>query len=78
MGFPLVVEQGLLADCSVQASLTLASLIAEHVLWDTAASVVVACGLSSWGSCALEHRVSSGGTRASVQFSSVAQSCPTL
>ena len=52
-GRSLVVVHGLL--------LAVVSLIVEHGLWGTRASVVEACGLSC-GSWALEHRLSSCGT----------------
>ena len=41
-----------------------ASPVAEHGLQDMWASIVAECGLSSYGSQALEHRLSSCGTRA--------------
>ena len=39
-----------------------ASLVAEHALWDAWVSVAVAPGLSSCGSRTLEHRLNSCGT----------------
>lgn len=54
-------EQGLLFNCSVPASYCGPSLIAEHRLQGTWASVVAARGLNSWGSQALEHRLNSCG-----------------
>ena len=50
-GYPLVLALWLL--------IAVASLLAEHRLSGTRASVVVACGLSSFSSRALEHRLSS-------------------
>ena len=44
--------------------IVLASLVLEHRLQGARASVVKACGLSSCGSQALEHRLSSCGARA--------------
>ena len=41
-----------------------ASLIAEHRIWGTWASVVAACELSSCGSWALEHSLSNCGAGA--------------
>ena len=38
-----------------------ASLVAEHGLEGSQASVVAACGLNSFGSQTLEHRLSSCG-----------------
>ena len=40
------------------------SLVSEHGLWGTLASVFAACGLGSFGSRILEHRLSSGGVPA--------------
>ena len=54
-GLLFVVVHGLLV--------AVVSLVAEHKLW-VQASVVVAGGLSSCGSRALEHRLSSCGARA--------------
>ena len=34
-----------------------ASLVAEHRLWGTWASALAVCGLNSYGSWALEHRL---------------------
>ena len=39
--------------------IAVASLDAEHRLWGTWASVAAACGLSSFGSQALEHKLNS-------------------
>ena len=50
-GYSLVLEFGLL--------IVLASLFAEHRLYTAWASAVAACGLSSCGSRALEHRLNS-------------------
>ena len=55
-------EQRLLSSCGARASHLLWLLVAEHGLRQVRASVVVACGLSVWGSWALEHRLSSCGT----------------
>ena len=44
--------------------IVVASLVAEHRLWGPQASAVAAPGLSSCSSPALEHRLSSYGTRA--------------
>ena len=52
----LVVMRGLL--------ILLDSLAAEHRRWGFRASVVAACGLSSCGSRAPEHRLNSHGTQA--------------
>ena len=43
---------------------TVSSLVDEHRLQGTQASVAVACRLSSCGPWSLEHRLSSCGTRA--------------
>lgn len=40
----------------------MATLVAEHRLLGAPASVTAACGLSGFGSWALEHTLSSGGT----------------
>ena len=58
MDFSLVVEQGLL--------IVVASLVVGHRLWSLPASGVAVCGLSSCVSWALEHRINSCGTRASL------------
>ena len=55
---------GLLSSCGARVSHLVASLLAEHRLKSTWASVAVTCGLSSCGSRALEHRLNSCGTRA--------------
>ena len=49
--FSLVVVHRLL--------IVVASLVAEHRLWGAKVLVVLTCGLSSWGSQALEHRLNS-------------------
>ena len=54
-------EWGLLCSCSVQALAVEAFLVAERGLQGTWASVVLACGLSSCSSQALEHQLSSCG-----------------
>ena len=41
--------------------IAVASVLVEHRLWSTRASVVVAGGHSSWDSQALEHRLHSCG-----------------
>ena len=56
-------ERGLLFVAVRRLLIAVASLVAEHRL-GMRASVVVACGLSSCGSQALERRLSSCGTRA--------------
>ena len=53
-GYSLVALLGLLT--------AVASLVAQHGLWGMWVSVVVARGLSSCSSWALEHRLSSCGT----------------
>ena len=53
-----MVEHGLLVVA--------ASLVVGHRLWSLPASVVAVCGLSSCASWALEHRINSCGTRASL------------
>ena len=57
-------ELGLLFIAVCGLLIVVASLVVEHGLWDTWASVVVALRLSSCGSQALERRLSSCGTRA--------------
>ena len=57
-GLSLVVEHGLLVVA--------ASLVVGHRLWSLPASVVAVCGLSSCASRALEHRINSCGTQASL------------
>ena len=57
-------EEGLLFIAVCRLLIAVASPVAEHRLQGTWASVVVACGLSSCGSWALEHRLSSCGARA--------------
>jgi len=52
-GYSLVAVCGLL--------IAVASFVGEHGLWGSRASVVVACGLSSCGSWAPEHRFNSFG-----------------
>ena len=52
-GLPFLAGRGLL--------MAVACLVVEHGLWGTQASVVVACGLSSW---APEHRLNGCGTQA--------------
>ena len=44
--------------------IAVACLVAQHRLYGEQASVVVACGLSSCDSQALEHRLSSSGAEA--------------
>ena len=55
------VEQGPLSSFGVRLLIVVASLVVEHRLQGTRASVVVAYGLSSFGSWALEHRLDSCG-----------------
>ena len=54
-------ERGLLFVAVRGLLIAVASLVAEHGLESAGASVDVACGLSSCGSWALEHRRSSCG-----------------
>ena len=68
-GFSLVeASRGYLLSSLVVLALLIgvASLIVEHGLLGVRASVVAARSLSSCGSWALEHRLNSGGTRASL------------
>ena len=55
-GYSLIVVHGLL--------ITVASLVAEHRLKGSQASIAAACGLSSCDSQVLEHRLNSCGTQA--------------
>ena len=57
-------EPGLLFIAELRLLITLASLGAEHGLWGARASVVVALGLISCRSRALEHRLNSCGAPA--------------
>ena len=57
-------EQGLLFIAMHRLLIAVASLVAEHGALGAQASVVVAHGLSSCGSRALERRLSSCGARA--------------
>ena len=52
--FASCCEEGLLSSCGGRFLIVVASLV-EHRLWGTQASVVVAYGLSSCASPALEH-----------------------
>ena len=61
---------GFLCVAVLELLIAAASLAAEHRLWGAQAAAVAACGLSSDGSQALEHRLSSCG--ASVAGSLVA------
>ena len=65
MGFSLVVASG---GCSLVAVCRLlimaASPVAEHRPWGMRSSIIAARGLSSFGSQALEHRLSSCGAQA--------------
>ena len=56
-GFSLAVASGDRSSCSAWAF----HCVVEHGLEGSRASVAVVCGLSSWGSWALEHRLSSCG-----------------
>ena len=65
MGFSLVAANGSYSLIVVHGLLIMvASLVAEHGLKGSQASVAAACGLSSCGSQALEHRLNSCGTQA--------------
>ena len=69
MDFSLVVSSGgysLVAVCGLPVAV--ASLVAQHGLWSTWASVVATHRLSSCTSWTLEHRLSSCGTRALLSF----------
>ena len=55
-GYSLIVVHRLL--------ITVASLVAEHGLKGSQASIAAACGLSICGSQVLEHRLNSCGTQA--------------
>ena len=62
-GFSLVVEiRGYSLVVRYRLLIVVVSLVAEHRLWGSQASVLAALGLSSCGSHALEHRLSSWGT----------------
>ena len=52
------------SSCDAQALVAVASIVVEHRLWGVRASVVAEPGLMSCGSLAVEHRLSSYGTRA--------------
>ena len=54
-GFSLVAVSGVYSPAAVHRPLCGASLVAEHRLQGAPASVVVACGLSSYSSQALEY-----------------------
>ena len=63
MGFSAVAASRGCSPVTVRGLLiSVACFVAEHGLQDMWASVVVACGLSSVGSRALEHRLKSFGT----------------
>ena len=65
VGFSLVPASGGYSLVAVlRLLIEVASLVGEQGLQDEWASVVAACGLSSRGSQALEHRLSSCGARA--------------
>ena len=64
-GFSLVVgSEGYSLVVVLRLLTVAASLVAEHRLWSTQASVVVGHGLSSRGSWALEHRLNRCGAQA--------------
>ena len=65
-GFSLVAANwgSICSSCATWLLTVVASLIEEHGLLGTWASVVAACGLSSCCSQALEHRLNSCGTQA--------------
>ena len=64
-GFSLIeVNRGYSPDVVSGLLMVAVSLVAEHGPWGPRASVAAACGLSSCGSWALEHRVSSYDTQA--------------
>ena len=79
--FSPVVARGHYSSCDAQASRWSGFFVSEHGLEGTWAAVVAALGLSScgscalehrlssWGSCALEHRLSSWGSRAQLLYS---------
>ena len=62
VGFSLIAVSGDYSLVAVRTLLAVASLVAEHRLCGTQASVGAHGGLSTWGSHALEHRLSSCGT----------------
>ena len=64
LGLSSCGEQGLLFVVVCGLLIAVASLAAKHRVWGARASVVVARGLSSCGSRALECRLSSCGTGA--------------
>ena len=47
------------SHCSAGLLIAVASLVVEHGLWGTRASIAVACGLNSCGSPVLQHSLSS-------------------
>ena len=63
-GLSLVAASGGYSSCSARASHCGGSSCFRAQTLSAWASVVVACGLSSCGSWALEHRLGSCGTRA--------------
>ena len=63
-GFSSCGRRGLRSSATHELLILVASLVAEHRPQGIQASVVVACELSSRGSQALEHGVSSCGAQA--------------
>ena len=63
LGFPLVLASRGSSVAAVPGFLTAVALAAQHTLRGSQASVIVAHGLSSWGSLALEHRLYSCGAQ---------------
>ena len=62
MGFPLVVDIRGYSPLQCSFLIVVSSLVAEHRLHGTPASVAVARGLGSCSSWAAEHRLNSCGT----------------
>ena len=62
--FSSISKPGLLSKCGAWASLCSGLSCAEHSFWGMWASAAAACGLSSFGSWALESQASSYGARA--------------
>ena len=61
-GFVFLELRWAAATQHLQLLIVVGALVAEHRLKGMQASVVVAGGLCTWGSWALEHRLSSSGT----------------
>ena len=64
MGFSLVVASGAALVAVFRLLIMAASPVAEHRPWGMRSSITAARGLSSFGSQALEHRLSSCGAQA--------------